>query len=231
MLASPERYACERGRRHDWARQMVLHARRWMPDRQRVVVVDSSFCLARIAGGAGPPWGDLWGRGGAWIPFSTNQRRRAVPEPALPPDQREVSAEPAVLGAATTCWQRAGLGGKGIVSSSFCSAAAWRHAGLPVMPIRWVLLRDPRGGSIRRRCCAPIPAREPLQIIHWFIQRWQVEVTFRRVRDHLRVETQRQWSGRAIVRTTPCACSPLFSIVALLTAPPQPPRSPVATAV
>src|SRR3954452_21729368 len=31
-----------------------------------------------------------------------------------------------------------------------------------------------------------------------------VEVTFREVRDHLGVETQRQWSDRAIARTTPC---------------------------
>jgi hypothetical protein len=125
-----------------------------------------------------------------------------------------VSAEPAaVLGAATTRWQRAGLGGKGIVSSSFCSAAAWHHAGLPVVPIRWVLLRDPRERFDPQALLCTDPAREPLHIIHWFIQRWQVEVTFRRVRDHLRVETQRQWSGRAIVRTTPCACSRYFRLL------------------
>jgi hypothetical protein len=53
--------------------------------------------------------------------------------------------------------------------------------------------------------------------VRWFIQRWQVEVTFREVRDHLGVETQRQWSDRAIARTTPCLLG-LFSIVALLAA-------------
>lgn len=45
--------------------------------------------------------------------------------------------------------------------------------------------------------------------------RWQVEVTFQEARAHLGVETQRQWSDRAIVRTTPCLLA-LFSIVALL---------------
>src|SRR5205823_14696050 len=45
-------------------------------------------------------------------------------------------------------------------------------------------------------------------------QRWQVEVTLREVRDHLGVETQRQWSDRAIARTTPCLLA-LFSIVTL----------------
>jgi hypothetical protein len=44
-----------------------------------------------------------------------------------------------------------------------------------------------------------------------------VEVTFREVRDHLGVETQRQWSDKAIARTTPCLLA-LFSIVALLAA-------------
>ena len=58
-------------------------------------------------------------------------------------------------------------------------------------------------------------AQEPLQVIRWFVQRWQVEVTFREVRDHLGVETQRQWSARAITRTTPCLLG-LFSIVTLL---------------
>ncbi|RAI54613.1 hypothetical protein DOO78_25715 [Roseicella frigidaeris] len=35
------------------------------------------------------------------------------------------------------------------------------------------------------------------------------------VRDHLGVETQRQWSDKAITRTTPCLLG-LFSIVTLL---------------
>jgi hypothetical protein len=37
------------------------------------------------------------------------------------------------------------------------------------------------------------------------------------VRDHLGVETQRQWSDKAIARTTPCLLG-LFSVVALLAA-------------
>jgi hypothetical protein len=45
-----------------------------------------------------------------------------------------------------------------------------------------------------------IPA---LQILEWFVRRWQVEVTFHEVRAHLGVETQRQWADQAIARTTP----------------------------
>jgi hypothetical protein len=52
-------------------------------------------------------------------------------------------------------------------------------------------------------------------VLRWFVQRWQLEVTFREVRDHLGVETQRQWSDKAIARTTPCLLG-LFSLVTLL---------------
>ncbi|MFC7694255.1 transposase [Paeniroseomonas aquatica] len=46
-LAPSERYCRERRRRHkkltDWGRQLVLQARRWMPDRQVILVTDSGF--------------------------------------------------------------------------------------------------------------------------------------------------------------------------------------------
>jgi hypothetical protein len=57
---------------------------------------------------------------------------------------------------------------------------------------------------------------DPIQILLWFARRWQMEVTFHEVRAHLGVETQRQWSERAIARTTP-ALMGLFSLVTLLT--------------
>ena len=95
--------------------------------------------------------------------------------------------------------------------------AVWRHAGKPVVPIRWVLLRDPQQHFDPQALLCTNPACDPLQVVRWFVQRWQVEVTFREVRDHLGVETQRQWSDKAIARTTPCLLA-LFSIVTLLAA-------------
>ena len=88
---------------------------------------------------------------------------------------------------------------------------------MPIVPIRWVLLRDPLGRFSPQAVLCTDPARNPLQIIRWFILRWQVEVTFQEARAHLGVETQRQWSDRAVARTTPCLFG-LFSIVTLLAA-------------
>jgi hypothetical protein len=78
-----------------------------------------------------------------------------------------------------------------------------------------VLVRDPRG-SFRTQAllCTDLDA-EPLQIRSWFVLRWQLEVTFHEVRAHLGVETQRQWSPVAILRTTPALLG-LFSVVTLL---------------
>ncbi len=56
---------------------------------------------------------------------------------------------------------------------------------------------------------------KPKQVVEWFIQRWQLEVTFHEVRTHLGVETQRQWADAAIARTTPALLG-LFSLVTLL---------------
>ena len=45
--------------------------------------------------------------------------------------------------------------------------------------------------------------------------RWNIEVTFEELRAHLGFETQRQWSDRAIERTTP-ALFGMFSIIVLM---------------
>jgi hypothetical protein len=53
------------------------------------------------------------------------------------------------------------------------------------------------------------------RIIEVFVSRWPIEVTFEESRRHLGVETQRQWSDKAIGRTTPCILGS-FSITVLM---------------
>jgi len=83
------------------------------------------------------------------------------------------------------------------------------------LPIRWVLVRDPKGKFETRALLCTDLQQSPRQILEWFLLRWQVEVTFQETRAHLGVETQRQWSDLAIARTTPVLLA-LFSIVTLL---------------
>ena len=225
-LAPSERTCRQRGGRHkkltDWARQLALQARRWLPGRDLVLVGDSGFaalellaalsrrnitCITRLRLDAA-----LYEPAPTRLP-GTNGRPRT--KGARLPNLSDVLTE------ADRCWQRELVpgwygGGEGAVE--LCSATAvWRHAGMPVVPIRWVLVRDPLGRFEPQALLCTDLACTPKQILQWFVQRWQLEVTFQETRAHLGVETQRQWSDLAIARTTPCLLG-LFSITALLAA-------------
>ncbi len=92
--------------------------------------------------------------------------------------------------------------------------AVWYHAGMPTVPLRWVLIRDPLGQFEPQALLCTDSQATPSFILECFVQRWQVEVTFEEARAHLGVETQRQWSDKAIARTTPCLLA-LYSLVTL----------------
>ena len=223
-LAPSERHCQERGRRHkkltEWGRQLVLQARRWLPGRELVVVADSGFAALEFLAALGH-------HGVACI---TRLRLDAALYDPAPPRLPGTNGRPRtkgkrlanlsdVLTDPATVWQRVivpGWHGSGerVVEIS-TNTAVWRHGGMPVVPIRWVLIRDPLGRFAPQALLCTNPAQDPVQILRWFVQRWQLEVTFREVRDHLGVETQRQWSDKAIARTTPCLLG-LFSLVTLL---------------
>jgi hypothetical protein len=94
------------------------------------------------------------------------------------------------------------------------ATAIWYSTGLPAVPMRWVLVRDPLGEFATQALLCTNHIARPEQILGWFILRWQMETTFQEARWHLGVETQRQWSEMAIRRTTPALLG-LFSLVTL----------------
>ncbi|MBV9482830.1 MAG: hypothetical protein JO249_19125 [Acidobacteria bacterium] len=93
--------------------------------------------------------------------------------------------------------------------------AVWYRVSLPVVPLRWVLIRDPQQQFRTQALLCTDREIEPAQIVQWFVLRWQLETTYAEVRAHLGLESQRQWSDLAIARTTPCLLA-LFSLVTLL---------------
>ena len=225
VLAPSERFSQSHDRRHktlsDWTRQVALQARRWLPQRMIVLVGDSSFAVLDLLV-------RLMRQG--LICVTRLRLDAALYEPAAPrrPGER---GRPRKKGArlptlsqrlddASTEWQSVSVAdwyGNTERRLEICSdTAVWYHSGLPVLPVRWVLLRDPTGDFEPQALLCTDPVCDPRDIIGWFVRRWALEVTFRETRDHLGVETQRQWSDQAIARTTPCLLG-LFSIVALLT--------------
>jgi hypothetical protein len=223
-LAPSERYHSTRGQRHkrltDWARQLLRQVRRWLPDRRIVVVTDSGFAALELLAALT--------RDG--ITMITRLRLDAALYAPAPMRGRGTTGRPRKKGARLptlaarliaphTVWTSAtmrGWYGQTDRDIEYATATAvWYHAGRPVVPVRWVLIRDPAGHFAPVALACTDPRQAAAQIVRWFVQRWQVEVTFAETRRHLGVETQRQWSERAIARTTPILLS-LFSLVTLL---------------
>jgi hypothetical protein len=78
-----------------------------------------------------------------------------------------------------------------------------------------VLVKTPGGKNEAETFFSTDITNSPTQIIEWFVLRWNIEVTFAETRAHLGIETQRQWSDKAIARTTPMLMV-LLSILVLV---------------
>ncbi len=225
-LAPSERYYQGRVRPHktliDWGRQLILQARRWLPTRRLVVVADSSFAALEF----------LWQLTHRTNPVCLITRFRLdanlfEPVPPRTRGQKGRSRKRGkrlpkldkVLVNPRTRWTRV------VIRSWYgelrrrieivSGTAVWSRGGQPAVPIRWVLIRDPKGiFKSQALLCTDLTVK-PKQIVEWFVLRWQLEVTLHEVRTHLGVETQRQWSDPAILRTTPALLG-LFSLITLL---------------
>jgi DDE superfamily endonuclease len=225
-LAPSQRFYQKKPRAHkkltDWGRQMVKQLRRWLPDRQLVIVADSSFAailwlfeLSRLPG---------------QICLIVRFRLDAAlyePAPKRRPHQRgrsrlkgkRLPTLERVAANRKTQWQRVTIpdwyGEKKRQVEIISNTAIWYHSGQPPLPIRWVLIRDPKGKFKTQALLCTDLTIAPVQIIRWFVLRWGLEVTLHEAREHLGLETQRQWSDLAIVRTTPALLA-LFSLVTLM---------------
>jgi hypothetical protein len=106
-------------------------------------------------------------------------------------------------------------GGKKKTVEYLTFVCLWYHAGTPPLPVRIVLVRTPDGKNVAETFFSTNTDDLPEQIINWFVLRWNIEVTFEEARAHLGVETQRQWSDKAIQRSTPLLMG-LYSLVTLV---------------
>jgi len=224
-LCPSERYYKERGRAQqkltERARQMLLTVKRWLPQREIVVVGDSSFAALELLDavrGEVTVITRLRLDAALYEPAPVRvagQRGRPRKKGARLPTLKQFVAE------AQNTWQCLSVNnwyGEAERTIEIASGTCvWYHTGMPVVPIRWVLVRDPHEKfETQAFLCTHVEAA-PAQILAWFVQRWTVEVTFEEARAHLGVETQRQWSDKAIARTTP-ALFALYSVVTLLAA-------------
>jgi len=83
------------------------------------------------------------------------------------------------------------------------------------MKLRVVLVKTPDGKNVAETFFSTDVSNYPKQIINWFVLRWNIEVTLEESRSRLGDETQRQWSYKAIQRTTPLLMG-LYSLLTLV---------------
>jgi hypothetical protein len=201
---------------------MGMQVRRWLPDRKIVMVADSSYAALELLH-------SLLSLSKPVYMVTQLRLDAALYQPA-PPAKPGTIGRPRkkgkrlptlnqVLTNKQTVWRTVQVEnwyGQGPTQVKITSdTAVWYHSGMPAVPIRWVLIRDPNGKFETKALLCTDQTADPIQILQWFVRRWQVEVTFQEVRTHLGVETQRQWSDQAIARTTPILMG-LFSWVTLL---------------
>lgn len=223
LLAPSERSDHQRGRRHklltDWARQGALQLCRWLPGRRIIFVGDSSFAVHELAH-AITARATLISRlrlDASLFAPPPNRTTRTVGRPAQKgpalPKLKTLLSNPATTWARiiVSAWY-GHVEGKTLEITS--DTALWYRPGTPVMPIRWVLVRDPDGKRPPQAFFSTDTNLEPADVIALFVRRWQIEVTFAETRAHLGVETQRQWSDKAIARTTPALLG-LYSFISL----------------
>jgi hypothetical protein len=226
VLAPSERYHQKRHQRHktlvDWGRQMLLPLRRWLPERPVVLVADSSYAALEFLG--------CLANRKQPITCITRLRLDAQLYAPVRPRRRGQIGRPRRKGARLPSLQqrlkdRKTKWSKVIVPHWYSTGprtiqiatgtAVWYRVGLPVGPLRWILLRDPQQQFRPQALLSTDLDVTPGQAVQWFVRRWQLETTWAEVRAKLGVETQRQWSDLAIARTTPCLLA-LFSLVTLL---------------
>ena len=223
VLCPSERYYQARGRSHqsllERAQQMLCLLARWLPTRSVVVVADQAFSALAFLDAVRQQ-----------VAVITRLRLDAALFEPAPPRPTGTVGRPRCKGArlptlqarlddphtrwqelTINAWYATGKRTLQIVSGT----AVWYHAGLPPVPIRWLLVKEPNGQFPPQALLSTDQTITPQQMLTFFIQRWTVETTFEQARAHLGMETQRQWNDQAIARTTPLVLA-LFAIVVLL---------------
>jgi hypothetical protein len=222
-LCPSERYHQQRGQRHktlpEWAGQLIGLLHRWLPGREVVVVADSSYAVIELLKQVSDT---------PDVSLITRLRLDAALYDPAPPRAPRQNGRPRKKGARRptlqrvlsdpqTQWRTVRVNnwyGGGAREVELCTdTAVWYHTGLPPVPIRWVLIRDPQSEFEPQALVTTQLDHAPIQMLEWFVRRWTMEVTFEEARAHLGLETQRQWNDLAISRTTPT----LFGCYSLVT--------------
>lgn len=201
----------------EWAEQMVIQLRRWLPNHRIILVGDGEFATASLS------WLCLKQKVALISRLRLDARLFDFPKPhsgrgrPAKKGNRLKSPKQALL-MEELDWQEVDVewyGGKTRRVLLLTSTTLWHVSGYDPVPIRFVIVKDPLGSFEPVTLMSTDVTLTASRIIELFVERWGIEVTFREARDYLGVETQRQWSDKAIARTTPVLFG-LYSLIVLM---------------
>lgn len=203
----------------DWTIQMVMQLVRWAPGIPFILVGDGGFACAKLA------WTCLRYNIALVSRLKINARIYAFPEdpPAgkrgrKPKKGARLMPFKEMVVNEDLPWEEveiAGYEGKKKKIKYLTNTSLWGTGGFDPVPIRWVLVVDPAGEMDPLPLMSTDVKLTAVKMIELYVDRWGLEVTFQEAREHLGVETQRQWSDKAIARTTPILMA-LYTLVCLI---------------
>jgi hypothetical protein len=214
----------QKKRRHKttlcWAAQMVRQVRRWLgKTRQLILVGDGGFATGQLALDCIRYGVTLVSR------LKMNARLFDFPPEKVPGKRGRMPLKgkrlmnfKQMLSLENLPWKDVEIIGYSGIKRRVAYVSAtcmWGADGSTPIPMRWVLVIDPTGKMDPMPLMSTDPLLTPEQIIELYVDRWSLEVTFEETREHLGVETQRQWSDKAIARSTPVLMG-LYSLVCLM---------------
>jgi len=223
VLCPSERYDKERGIRHrkltDRARQAILLIKRWLPQFDLVFVGDSSYAALDLLNAVREKVTVV---SRLRLDAALYRKAKARRKGQLGRGRKKGARLPtlqAIIDNPNTRWKTVTIknwyGQEKRKIEIVSGKCVWYHVGKEAVPIRWVMIRDPSAKFETQALLCTGTEAAPKKIVEWFIKRWQVEVTFEESRRHLGIETNRQWSDKAINRTTPSLYG-MFSLITMV---------------
>lgn len=112
-------------------------------------------------------------------------------------------------------WQEAALrwyGGKRKEVRLYSAEGLWYKSGQGAKWVRWVVVRDPEGER-RDEIFFTTDRRLGVErIVEIYVGRWSLETTFQEAREHLGLESLRNWSVKSVKRSVPFLLG-LYSLI------------------
>jgi hypothetical protein len=205
----------------EWTMLMIEKVRRWQPEREIVLAGDGSYAAVVLVQRCQRLKQPLRLVSRLRLDATLHDLPGPQPSGKRGPKPKKGARQPSLadrLADSKTQWRTMKLawyGGDPKEIEYVTGVSLWYRRGLHPVPIRWVLVRCPQASFKPVAFFCSDTAVSASHIVTWFIARWNIEVTFEELRAHLGFETQRQWSDKAIERTTPGLFG-IFSMVVLM---------------